>query len=272
MQTRLIAAAIACAAGAASAQTTFTRNTPVYRPAPYVYINPQHFQQDDINQRRIVEPAPAAYGEVRTFTRTDTGVPPYATTPVTATNGAYLPAAATRWGIPGDPRGGHIAINTFDGTFLIDPFVQIPTGKLQYDYDDVRRFRNSRVTLDRDHAFYGGRTSYDNFVELMSTLEHERQRWLREQGFTAVRTLTNPNAAAFGTEVDVHEIQPIMRIERPAELPRTRSRESVDATPSSGVFTEPGVRWSVPPTFSTAAAQRLSTRGVDTGTDAVASR
>jgi hypothetical protein len=155
-----------------------------------------------------------------------------------------------------------IYVRIFDGTFAIDPFVPIPAAS---DATAQQLFRGTSLETDRTQF---GRQRIDRTKELFSKLEQARVNWLRDNGYYNARTFTNPNA---GQKQEAKLPEPAAKFRRPADVPRGKSREQVNAntTPMGSVAflmnaADGGVRVSLPPHLDAAnrvgVIQRESTK------------
>jgi hypothetical protein len=123
-----------------------------------------------------------------------------------------------------------IVVQVDDNLFAIDPFVPIDRRVTEAD---VRRVFGQRYLTDN----FGRSTNRTRFtVRLRSTqqlfreLEDARIEWLRDRGYVGkARTWTRSGTSGAAAQTDVRDIRPSGVIELPADLPRTRSVESVDA-------------------------------------------
>lgn len=116
-----------------------------------------------------------------------------------------------------------IYIQIFDGVFAIDPFVPIPNAT---DATAKQLFRGTSLETDRAQF---GRQRIDRTKELFRKLEQARINWLRDNGYYGVRNFTNPKA---GERKEAKLPEPAATFRRPADMPRTKSREQVNATTS----------------------------------------
>jgi len=116
-----------------------------------------------------------------------------------------------------------IYIQIFDGTFAIDPFVPIPNAS---DETAQQLFRGTSLETDRTQF---GRQRIDRTKELFRKLEQARVNWLRDNGYYGVRNFTNPKA---GEKKEAKLPEPAATFRRPADVPRGKSREQVNANTS----------------------------------------
>lgn len=117
-----------------------------------------------------------------------------------------------------------IYVQIFDGTFAIDPFVPIPAAS---DATAQQLFRGTSLETDRTQF---GRQRIDRTKELFSKLEQARVNWLRDNGYYNARTFTNPSA---GQRQEAKLPEPAAKFRRPADVPRGKSREQVNADTNS---------------------------------------
>lgn len=125
--------------------------------------------------------------------------------------------------------GGHdaaelILVRAFDAVFAIDPFAKVPAGGI-----GLWRQLTRETSLETDRVLFN-RQGIDRTEELSRLLENARQNWLRENGFYAPRTYTN-GASAQPKEATLPE--PAGWFQMPEDMPRTRSREQVQARPDA---------------------------------------
>jgi len=86
-------------------------------------------------------------------------------------------------------------------------------------------FRGTSLETDRTQF---GRKQIDRTKELFRKLEQTRVNWLRLNGYYSPRTVTNPRYE--GQQMTTREApEPSAVIERPVDMPRTKSREQVKA-------------------------------------------
>jgi hypothetical protein len=126
--------------------------------------------------------------------------------------------------------GGHdapemILVRAFDAVFAIDPFAQVPAGGT-----GLWRQLTRSTSLETDRTLFN-RQGVDRTEELSRLLETARQNWLRDNGFYAPRTIINPSA---GIPREAVLPEPAGWFQIPEDMPRTRSREQVQATPDAG--------------------------------------
>ncbi|MEQ8770675.1 MAG: hypothetical protein RIB60_09225 [Phycisphaerales bacterium] len=171
-------------------------------------------------------------------------------------------------------RGGEnapslIYVRVFDGVFAIDPFEPLPqTDELNelyapVDINTARQLFNGS-SLQTDRALFD-RRRIERTEELFRALERARRGWLKANGYAGVRTFTNPSAG--GDEAAVQGTpEPAGWFRKPAELPRGKSREAVQAEPMSegeaasvaSNILEGATRVSTPPSMPVDQAERLA--------------
>lgn len=120
-----------------------------------------------------------------------------------------------------------IYVRAFDGVFAIDPFVKMPKGDIT-----ATRVLFNGSSLETDRSIYGGRRRIDRVEELFEMLEAARMNWLRDNGFYSARTITRDGTRA--QSVSSVGTEPVMKIELPADMPRGRSHEEVNADSVDG--------------------------------------
>lgn len=118
-----------------------------------------------------------------------------------------------------------ILVRAFDAVFAIDPFARLPEG----DIGLMRQLLRPGTSLELDRSLYS-RRSIQRTEELMDQLESARQEWLRVNGFYGPRTYSNPNAPTPANDAALPE--PAGWFRAPEDMPRTRSREQVQAEPA----------------------------------------
>lgn len=128
--------------------------------------------------------------------------------------------ASHRERLGGENAPQMIYVRLFDGTFAIDPFQPMPNAD---DSTAKLLFRGTSLETDRTQH---GRQQIDRTKELFRKLESARIGWLRDNGFYGVRNFTNPNA---GQREEAKLPEPSAVFERPADVPRGKSREQVNA-------------------------------------------
>jgi hypothetical protein len=117
-----------------------------------------------------------------------------------------------------------ILVRVFDAVFAIDPFAPLPEGGIGL----MRQLLRPGTSLELDRSLFS-RRSIQRTEELMDRLEHARHEWLRINGFYGPRTYTNPNA---GARDGASLPEPAGWFRAPEDMPRTRSREQVQADPT----------------------------------------
>ena len=138
-------------------------------------------------------------------------------------DGSIAWASSDREKLGGQDAPALIYVQLFDGVFAIDPFQPLPAAT---DATAQMLFRGT--TLDTDRTQHG-RQYIDRTKELFSKLEQARHNWLRDNGFFGVRVYTNPNAQGEAQAKANTLPKPAAVFERPADIPRVKSREQVKA-------------------------------------------
>lgn len=134
-------------------------------------------------------------------------------------------ARSDRARLGGEDAPELILVRAFDAVFAIDPFVSLPKGDI-----GLMRQLFSGTSLDTDRSLFD-RRRIERTEELMTILESARISWLHDNGFYGVRTFRNPNAGSTirrGAELP----EPAGWFEKPADMPRTKSKEQVQAEPA----------------------------------------
>ena len=144
---------------------------------------------------------------------------------VSNADGSINWASSDREKLGGQDAPALIYVQIFDGIFAIDPFQPLPAAN---DSTATMLFRGTTLETDRTQH---GRQQIDRTKELFKKLEQARHDWLRNNGFYGVRVFTNPNAQASGEEQAKAKglPKPSAVFERPADIPRIKSREQVKA-------------------------------------------
>lgn len=145
---------------------------------------------------------------------------------------ATMQGGVTTWAAGSDRErlGGQdapelILVRAFDAVFAIDPFAEVPRGGI-----GLWRQLTRDTSLETDRTLYT-RQGIDRTHELSRLLEQARQAWLFNNGYMGVRTLTNPAADQAGDGAALPE--PAGWFQIPEDMPRTRSREQVQADPET---------------------------------------
>ncbi len=163
-------------------------------------------------------------------------------------------ATSDREKLGGQDGPAMIYVRVFDAVFSIDPFV--PLSMNNRDAATASRTLFLGASLETNRTLFD-RQRIERTEELFTHLETARVNWLRDNGYYSPQTVTR--AATTTTAASTNSIEPIMKIERPADMPRGRTFEQVDATPAceditavsaSILDTDAPVRISVP--FGTA--------------------
>lgn len=142
---------------------------------------------------------------------------------ISNTHGAIQWESSDREKLGGEDGPALIYVQIFDGIFAIDPFQPLPAAN---DATAQMLFRGTTLETDRTQH---GRQQIDRTKELFRKLEQARHNWLRDNGYYGVRVFTNPNAEAQGDEqAKGNDLpNPAAVFERPADMPRIKSREQV---------------------------------------------
>jgi len=191
---------------------------------------------------------------------------------VSNADGSIAWASSDREKLGGQDAPALIYVQLFDGVFAIDPFQPLPAAT---DATAQMLFRGT--TLDTDRTQHG-RQYIDRTKELFSKLEQARHNWLRDNGFFGVRVYTNPNAQGEAQAKANTLPKPAAVFERPADVPRVKSREQVKANDQenmSGVAamlsSDEPVRISMPHNVATDVASRVEKKNEEqAGTTKVA--
>ncbi len=140
-------------------------------------------------------------------------------------DGSIQWSSSDREKLGGQDAPAKIYIQMFDGVFAIDPFSPLPAAT---DATAPMLFRGTTLETDRTQH---GRQQIDRTKELFRKLEQARVNWLRDNGFYGVRVYTNDRAQAQSeSQAKANTLpEPAAVFERPADMPRTKSREQVNA-------------------------------------------
>ena len=140
-------------------------------------------------------------------------------------DGSIQWSSSDREKLGGQDAPAKIYIQMFDGMFAIDPFSPLPAAT---DATAPMLFRGTTLETDRTQH---GRQQIDRTKELFRKLEQARVNWLRDNGFYGVRVYTNERAQAQSeSQAKANTLpEPAAVFERPADMPRTKSREQVNA-------------------------------------------
>lgn len=178
-------------------------------------------------------------------------------------NGSASWAGSERKKLGGQDAPELIYVQIFDGVFAIDPFQPLPSAT---HATAQQLFRGTSLETDRTQH---GRKYIERTKELFTKLESARVGWLRDNGFYGVRHVTNPNAPAQGEQAKGKTLpEPSAVFERPADVPRGKSREQVKGAdrPSMGAvaamldMSDAPVRVSLPDHMRTTTVARVERR------------
>ncbi|MGV6814688.1 MAG: hypothetical protein ACWA5W_06740 [Phycisphaerales bacterium] len=148
----------------------------------------------------------------------------------TASNGQAKWDSADRERLGGQDAPELIYVQIFDGIFAIDPFSPLPAAN-----DSTAQMLFRSTTLETDRSQYG-RQEIERTKELFRKLEQARQNWLHDNGYYGVKVITNPNAPTEEQQAKVNKLpEPSAVFERPADVPRIKSREQVKVDDHSGM-------------------------------------
>ena len=127
----------------------------------------------------------------------------------------------------GQDAPARILIRAFDGVVSIDPFVPITSGN-----EDITNLLFNGTTLETNHLIFG-RTRIERVEKLLNILESARHDWLRNNGFYGVKSFTSSRATAEGQGQEAAIPEPAVKFRIPADVPRGKSREQVNADDSN---------------------------------------
>lgn len=122
----------------------------------------------------------------------------------------------------GEDAPALIYVQIFDGIFAIDPFQALPAAN---EAAAQMLFRGTTLQTDRTQH---GRQYIERTEELFRKLEQARHDWLRDNGYYGVKVYTNSNASSSDEHARSNKLpKPSAVFERPADVPRVKSREQV---------------------------------------------
>jgi len=167
-----------------------------------------------------------------------------------------------------------IYVRVFDAVFAIDPFEPLPQNSNLDALDQPITLTTQRQLFDGS-SLESDRTLFDRrrlerTEQLFAELERARKQWLRANGYAGVRTFTNPNADE--TEAADAMPEPAGWFRKPAEMPRGKSHEAVQADPAetdraaaiaATLLRDGEARISLPPGTRADVAQRVAERNTD---------
>lgn len=123
----------------------------------------------------------------------------------------------------GQDAPARILIQVYDGVFSIDPFVPLSSGN-----EDIANMLFNGTTLETNRALFN-RQRIERVETLLKTLEAARHNWLRNNGYFGVKSFTSSKASAAEGQADATLPEPAARFRIPADLPRGKAREQVNA-------------------------------------------
>ncbi|MFI4898557.1 MAG: hypothetical protein ACIARR_12115 [Phycisphaerales bacterium JB059] len=131
----------------------------------------------------------------------------------------------------GEDAARAIYVRAFDAIFVIDPFEEveelIPRPIRGGETIRAQRQLFGEFSLETDRKLFDW-SRVEATAELFRILETARLDWLRTNGYFGVRTFVNEQIEH---EAEARsEIRPRATFRRPADMPRTRSREQVRGT------------------------------------------
>ncbi|MBO6513492.1 MAG: hypothetical protein JJ974_05960 [Phycisphaerales bacterium] len=122
----------------------------------------------------------------------------------------------------GQDAPARILIRVYDGVFSIDPFVPIGCSN-----EDITNMLFNGTTLETNRALFN-RQRIERTEKLLKALEAARHDWLRNNGYYGVRSFTSSKSTS-DTQANASTPEPAARFRIPAEAPRGRSIEQVEA-------------------------------------------
>jgi len=188
--------------------------------------NAQH-QGRSIQSQEIIEINPAAYPTTNTR-----GVQVRFNSRETAELAATQDESGTitwngsqREAMGGQNAPARILVRAFDGVFSIDPFVPITIGN-----EDIANLLFNGTTLETNHLIFG-RNRIERVEKLMKILESARHNWLRNNGYFGVKSFTSSRSTG-EAQGEATLPEPAASFQIPADVPRGKSREQVNADDS----------------------------------------
>lgn len=137
-------------------------------------------------------------------------------------DGSVQWADSGRSRLGGDDAPSLIYVQILDGMFAIDPFQALPAAN---EATAQMLFRGTTLQTDRTQH---GRQYIERTEELFRKLEQARHNWLRDNGYYNPKVYTNPNAEQSDEQARANKLpEPAAVFERPADIPRVKSREQV---------------------------------------------
>jgi hypothetical protein len=138
-------------------------------------------------------------------------------------NGTITWSGSQREAMGGEDAPARILVRVYDAVFSIDPFVPITCGN-----EDIANMLFNGATLETNRALFN-RQRIERVEQLMKSLEVARHNWLRDNGYYGVRQYTSSKSTSEEEHADATLPEPAAKFRIPADVPRGKSREQVNA-------------------------------------------
>lgn len=245
MRSTLIAVLIASIATPALAQ----HHSPSIQSTEVIRVDAALLDIDDTLQRDQIRRTPSEHTDI-VGTQSDSG--------------SITWADSDRERLGGQDAPARILVRAFDAVFSIDPFIELPRGN-----ETNTKVLFNGANLELDHTLFN-RHRIDRVDELLKALESARRAWLRDNGFYGVRAFTNPNPSSTSSDDSAELPEPAGYFRVPADMPRGKSREQVNANPdrarsiaSTLLSSDEPIRISLPMGVSADLAERVAKRNAE---------
>lgn len=137
-------------------------------------------------------------------------------------DGTVTWSGSQREAMGGEDAPARILVRVYDAVFSIDPFVPITCGN-----EDIANMLFNGSTLETNRALFN-RQRIERVEQLMKSLEVARHNWLRDNGYYGVRQFTSSKSTS-EEHADATLPEPAAKFRIPADVPRGKSREQVNA-------------------------------------------
>ncbi len=137
-------------------------------------------------------------------------------------DGTITWSGSQREAMGGEDAPARILVRVYDAVFSIDPFVPITCGN-----EDIANMLFNGSTLETNRALFN-RQRIERVEQLMKSLEVARHNWLRDNGYYGVRQFTSSKSTN-EEHADATLPEPAAKFRIPADVPRGKSREQVNA-------------------------------------------
>ena len=122
----------------------------------------------------------------------------------------------------GQDAPARILVRVYDAIFSIDPFVPISSGN-----EDIANMLFNGSTLETNRALFN-RQRIERTETLLKALEDARHNWLRNNGYFGVKQVRSSTSTG-ESQQEASLPEPAASFRIPADVPRTKSREQVNA-------------------------------------------